>query len=194
MDIAIIAPNIFTRKGLKEMLTSILPQQIEVRTFDSFESFICDTPDMYVHCFLDAQVFIEHSSFFQERRKHLILLTKGEGTQPQMAGMHTLNLYSSENEVLKALAILMRIGHRAHPQNMPIIETTEKPILTQREIEVLVLITQGLINKEIASRLNVALSTIISHRKNIVRKLGMKSVSALTIYAVMNGYIDADRI
>jgi DNA-binding CsgD family transcriptional regulator len=192
-DIAIISCNIFTRKGLKEMLSLILPQQVIIRSFDSFETFICDTPDMYIHCFLDAQLFIEHSHFFQERRKQLILLTNGEGTQTQMAGMHTLNLYTSEKEMLKELAILMKFGHQAHPQKMPN-SIIEKPLLTQREIEVLVLITQGLINKEIATRLNIALSTVISHRKNIVRKLGMKSVSALTIYAVINGYIDADRI
>ena len=63
-----------------------------------------------------------------------------------------------------------------------------------REIEVLVLITKGLINKEIADKLNISLTTVISHRKNITEKLGIKSVSGLTIYAVMHGYVEADRI
>ena len=66
--------------------------------------------------------------------------------------------------------------------------------LSAREIEVLVLITKGLINKEIADRLNIGLATVITHRKNIMEKLGIKSVSALTIYAVMNGYVDVDSI
>ena len=65
--------------------------------------------------------------------------------------------------------------------------------LSAREIEVLVLITKGLIN-EIADKLNISLTTVITHRKNIVEKLGIKSVSGLTIYAVMHGYIDADGI
>ena len=67
-------------------------------------------------------------------------------------------------------------------------------ILSVREIEVLVLITKGLINKKIADKLNISLTTVITHRKNITEKLGIKSVSGLTIYAVMNGYIEADRI
>ena len=67
-------------------------------------------------------------------------------------------------------------------------------LLSAREIEVLVLITKGLINKEIADKLNISLTTVITHRKNITEKLGIKSVSGLTIYAVMNGYIEADRI
>ena len=67
--------------------------------------------------------------------------------------------------------------------------------LSAREIEVLVLITKGLINKEeIADKLNISLTTVISHRKNITEKLGIKSVSGLTIYAVMHGYVEADRI
>ena len=66
--------------------------------------------------------------------------------------------------------------------------------LSSREIEVLVLIVRGLTNKEIADRLCISTTTVISHRKNIMEKLHMHSVSALTIYAVMNGYIEADRI
>ena len=83
-------------------------------------------------------------------------------------------------------------GHHGgkHTQS-EIVETHE---LSAREIEVLKLITKGLINKEIAERLNIGLTTVISHRKNITEKLGIKSVAGLTIYAVMNGYIEADSI
>ena len=56
------------------------------------------------------------------------------------------------------------------------------------------LIVQGLINKEIADRLNIALSTVVTHRKNIMDKLGLRSVSALTIYSVMHGYVDINKI
>ena len=67
-------------------------------------------------------------------------------------------------------------------------------MLSPREIEVLSLVAKGLINKEIADRLSISLTTVITHRKNIVEKLGLKSVSSLTIYAVMNGYVDLDSI
>ena len=49
--------------------------------------------------------------------------------------------------------------------------------------------------KEFANqKLNISLTTVISHRKNITEKLGIKSVPGLTIYAVMNGYVEADSI
>ena len=66
--------------------------------------------------------------------------------------------------------------------------------LSEREKEVIVEVVKGYSNKEIAEKLNISLTTVISHRKNITEKLGIKSVSGLTIYAVMNGYIEADSI
>ena len=58
----------------------------------------------------------------------------------------------------------------------------------------MVLIVKGLINKEIASRLNISLATVVTHRHNIMEKLALKSVSALTIYAVTRGYVDISEI
>lgn len=85
--------------------------------------------------------------------------------------------------------------HDGYPvKDMPPTLPTTGHELSAREIEVLVLITKGLINKEIADKLNIGLTTVITHRKNITEKLGIKSVSGLTIYAVMNGYVEADRI
>ena len=88
---------------------------------------------------------------------------------------------------------LRKYGHSMHPHPSTQQQDTEHE-LSPREIEVLVLITKGLINKEIADKLNISLTTVISHRKNITEKLGIKSVSGLAIYAVMRGYIEADSI
>jgi DNA-binding NarL/FixJ family response regulator len=70
----------------------------------------------------------------------------------------------------------------------------QQKVLSDREIEVMNLIVQGFINKEIAEQLNIALSTVVTHRRNIMEKLGVKSVSALTIYAVTHGYVDISKI
>ena len=62
--------------------------------------------------------------------------------------------------------------------------------LTKRETAVLVQLAQGKTNKEIADALNVSVHTVISHRKNITHKTGIKSVAGLTIYAMLNNLID----
>jgi DNA-binding CsgD family transcriptional regulator len=63
-------------------------------------------------------------------------------------------------------------------------------ILSPREKEVLRLVAQGLMNKEIADNLNIGITTVITHRKNIVEKLGIKTIPGLTVYAYTQGYLD----
>lgn len=62
--------------------------------------------------------------------------------------------------------------------------------LTKRETAVLVELAKGKTNKEIADALNVSVHTVISHRKNITGKTGIKSVAGLTVYAMLNNLID----
>ncbi|MCG8307851.1 MAG: helix-turn-helix transcriptional regulator [Cytophagales bacterium] len=66
--------------------------------------------------------------------------------------------------------------------------------LTEREIEVVKLVAFGKTNKEIAKELCISIHTVISHRKNITEKLGIKSISGLTVYAILNNLIDASSI
>lgn len=66
--------------------------------------------------------------------------------------------------------------------------------ISARELEVLKLIALGLLNKEIADRLNISLNTVLSHRKNITSKLGIKTVSGLIFYCISHGYVSADEI
>ena len=64
--------------------------------------------------------------------------------------------------------------------------------LSERETDVLKLLVAGNANKEIADKLNISTHTVISHRKNISQKTGIKSVSGLTIYAVVKNIITID--
>lgn len=70
-------------------------------------------------------------------------------------------------------------------------QTTDKPRLTEREREVLVLVAEGRSNKETASELGVSVRTIETHRENLMRKLGIRSAAGLTRFAVANGFVSA---
>lgn len=66
--------------------------------------------------------------------------------------------------------------------------------LSAREKEILVCVAKGMLNKEIADKLNLSIYTVITHRKNITRKTGIKTVAGLTVYALLNGLIDMSSI
>ena len=61
--------------------------------------------------------------------------------------------------------------------------------LTNRETEILRLIVKGYLNKEIADKLNISHNTVLTHRKNIIAKTGIKTVSGLTFYCIRKGLI-----
>lgn len=62
--------------------------------------------------------------------------------------------------------------------------------ISEREREIIVCLVQGMSNKEIASQLFISVNTVITHRRNIVRKLQIHSLAGLTIYAIANNLID----
>lgn len=62
--------------------------------------------------------------------------------------------------------------------------------LSAREKEILVCVAKGMLNKEIADYYNISIYTVITHRKNITRKTGIKTVAGLTVYALLNNLID----
>ena len=70
-------------------------------------------------------------------------------------------------------------------------DNCEPTNLTVRETEITILITKGNTNKEVAELIHLSPHTIHTHRKNIMKKLGLKSVSELTIYAISTGLIQA---
>ncbi len=66
----------------------------------------------------------------------------------------------------------------------------EAAAISDREKDVIVAVVQGMSNKEIAEHLFISVNTVITHRKNIARKLQIHSPAGLTIYAIANGLVD----
>jgi len=66
--------------------------------------------------------------------------------------------------------------------------------LSDREKDVIIALVQGMSNKEIADHLCISVNTVITHRRNIARKLQIHSPAGLTIYAIVNGFVDISSV
>ena len=191
--IAIVDANTLATLGLKQILQNVMPI-MTVDTFGSFAELQSNNPDDYFHYFAAMSIVLENKEFFLERRRKTFVLTLSLDTMSQLSEFHCLCVNVPEQQLVRSLLALQQHGHGGGRNMPPMPEVLNQKILTDREIEVMSLIVQGFINKEIADKLNIGLATVVTHRKNIMDKLGFKSVSALTIYAVMHGYVDINKI
>lgn len=187
--IAIVENNTLAVLGLKQLLQAVIPV-MDVDTFGTFAELEQHSPDAYVHYFISVEVLQSHRAFFAERRRKTIVLTPEPSADAIFEGFHSLSFAQSEQELTRSILHLQQHAHSGG-RHLPPMEVKE---LTKREIEVMKLIVKGYINKEIADKLYIGLSTVVTHRKNIMEKLGLKSVSALTIYAVTHGYVSISEV
>ncbi len=99
----------------------------------------------------------------------------------------SISIYDTGEEVLRKVRSSLDSRTLEPSQN-------EGGELSAREKEILVCVAKGMLNKEIADKLNLSIYTVITHRKNITRKTGIKTVAGLTVYALLNGLIDMSSI
>ena len=97
-----------------------------------------------------------------------------------------ISLYDSPADIIHKLRNAVSV-----PKDSPAAEGNE---LSAREKDILICVAKGLINKEIADLFNISIHTVISHRRNITRKTGIKTVAGLTVYALLNNLIDASSV
>lgn len=82
---------------------------------------------------------------------------------------------------------------RALSSPYPAEDDSREP-LSQREKEIIALVVKGMTNKEIAEHLFLSVHTVMTHRRNIARKLEIHSATGLTIYAIVNHLVDLSDI
>ena len=97
-----------------------------------------------------------------------------------------INIYDNEAALLRKLRAAVEQG-----ETNPYSDSHD---LSERERDVLILVAKGMANKEIADRLNISIHTVMSHRKNITHKTGIKSVAGLTVYALLNNLLDQNDV
>ena len=205
VELAVIDANTLCCVGLKSMLQDLVPHAT-VRVFSSFSELMRDTPFGYVHYFVSFSIYFQQVEFFQKLGHRVVLLVQN-AEQSQRVHLPALDASLPEAQLIVQILHLRQMGGRhgegrmQEPFHGPDYGTRRlprnpqaQPELSAREVEVLSLMVRGLINKEIAERLSIGLTTVITHRKNIQDKTGIKSLSGLTVYAILNGYVRVEEI
>lgn len=200
IELAVLDSNTLVCRGLKSILHDFIPGA-SVRSFSSFAELMCDTPFGFVHYFVSYPIYFQHVDFFQQLGHKVVLLVQNS-EQLQRVHLPALDVSLPEPQLVRQILQLRQKGaatpasHSPQSFHAPDYGTRHlprnpqlQPELTAREVEVLSLMVQGLINKEIANRLNIGVTTVITHRKNIQEKTGIKSLSGLAVYAILNGYV-----
>lgn len=196
-QIALIGRNTLMILGLRQMLEEVMPFAA-FRTFGS-TSLMRKEQDgtLFFHYFVSAADYLANSDFYANHRHKTIVLIDTEPAPDSLPPAPYINMLQSREEILRQLLQVQQIGHRHYnnyPREIKQAAEEEEKALTQREKEVLQLLAKGMINKEIADKLNISLNTAITHRKHIMQKLRSQSLSKLVIYAVQHGYIQPEEI
>lgn len=184
--VIIIEPSLIVQQGIKQLLQSHPEFEIgycfsDYQTF--MESWKKYTPDVLL---INPSVVGFHKkvairSFFPEYTKAVFIAVLYNYTQ-----LETLNSFDATIEICdENFQIIKKIkkGIENKSQGEGGAENVD---LSDREKEILVSVAKGLTNKEIADKHKISIHTVISHRKNITRKTGIKTISGLTVYAIFN--------
>lgn len=188
--IAIADPSVIVLNGLAALLHD-LPEYEVVLQSDDMHTVMTRLRILRPEVLIINPVMIDHS-----KRRMVRSLFE------EFADMRVVALVSAffENSILRqyqgVIEITDDLQRIKSTLNQVVIQRNnddadvDSSVLSDREKDVLICLAKGQKNNEIAENLNISASTVITHRKNIVRKTGIKSVSALTVYAILNNLLE----
>lgn len=191
-NVFIVHRSEIIRKGLSLILQEYFKMEItqlnSAKDLSSFSGISSSTMILI----MEAQADLNMQAIDQLKKNNEVYLVgfyaETPGDQSDETFDYQLNQYSSPLQIQKLIQVIRQSGGK----NKSAMQDNGE--LTSREKDVIKLIALGLANKEIADKLFISIHTVISHRKNITEKLGIKSISGLTVYAIMNNLLDIQDI
>ncbi len=191
--IMIIEPSPIVQEGLKNIIQRIQDFTVDAFYFDTnrlTEHLLARIPDLLLFnpCLLDPSSRRNIRQLYGINDECSLVAIEYSFVDKEIRDQFDAEISINDNDtrIQNKLQALKRNEKTEHKN--------ESEELTDRENEILVAIARGLTNKEIAEKYYISIHTVISHRKNIVKKTGIKSVSGLTVYALLNNLISYNDI
>ena len=188
--IAVLENEYLVALGLKSCLATFYPSA-DIIVYNRFDDCKHDIErsdgrrPYFVHFFVSDSILALHRNYFLALPQMTVALVRRTTPFAAMADFPTLDVTGDQQHILQSLLDL----HKALEKKQ-----TETVTLSKREVQVLQCVAKGMLNKEIADALCISQNTVITHRAHITEKLGIHSVAALTVYAVLNGYVSYSEI
>lgn len=188
--IVIADPSIVFSDGLERLLNAD-PECVLVGRFTDYESLAGKAWQLKPDVILFNPIIVSsHKRFFirnllKECRKTTIIALLYNYVTPDILSEfdESIDIFEKPEKIIQKIrsALDKSASQTEQAQNQgDVID------LSDREKEILVSVAQGLTNKEIAEKHTISIHTVISHRKNISRKTNIRTVSGLTVYAMLN--------
>lgn len=192
LRVAVAVSSMVIRMGLSVALKRIAGSRVsllEVAGHDEFTSrIVAFVPHVVIMDHGFADVFRQVGHLYQPDTRFALAVTGLNGTNS--VGPHfdaLLNVEDDEDSMRQAVAALL--GEDACHAPAP-----EARLLSDRERQVVRGVVRGLANKEIADMLGISLFTVLTHRRNISKKLGIHSSTALALFAISNKIVNVDDV
>ncbi len=193
LTIALAEPSVIIRSGMAVALKRIPGfriQTVEMSTLDTLHNYLrLHKPDILLinpvfWGYVDIIALKEDTS--NQHLKSMALLYASVDASLLRNFDDTISIYDSLEQIKEKLD---RLIESPAPDS-----SDESNTLSLREKEIIVCVVKGQTNKEIAQELFLSTHTVISHRRNIARKLEIHSTAGLTIYAIVNKLVELEEI
>jgi DNA-binding CsgD family transcriptional regulator len=166
--------------SLMAKLIASISEDFEIEVVDDID--FSQTPNLgYDAYMVEISLFVSNLDFFLPKRNRTIIWCPY--SKPANLKDEDINLLFLNDDEERIANILEQLAHESS------IGLYDRGELSAREIDVLRELSSGKTNKEIADTLCISVNTVITHRKNISAKLGIRSASGLSLYALMNGLL-----
>lgn len=193
LKVAIVEPSVIIRSGISVVLKRIPEyriQSIEILSTESITRYInIHKPDILIinptfWGYFDVSKIKDKAE--TSKIKCIALVYSTVDMNLLRSYDETLSIYDSVDQLKEKLDKLFIVNFNE--------ESEEQNTLSSREKEIIIGVVKGLTNKEIALSLFLSAHTVISHRKNIARKLEIHTTAGLTIYAIVNKLIEIEEV